>query len=250
MRCAISALLAAVFVTLTTPLAAAATVPFVGCPSDGQVGPDPAPQGRPIVVDLPPAIAAQLAFYESKYDNGVLAPRGWHCANTEGSNGWVTVVAQQRIRPSAMILGRGPQITGPAIQLGIRYGGTSGRFDVARLIARYFPQRRWFLQRVIAEGLEPARDFPRGPYPADRLVSRRTDVVEVATPPWRRGLGTFSFLAPSDRPIHAVAAVVGDVGGDGCGYIFVVRLPSNREALVPVLIGWMAHRYWSRPASR
>ena len=42
--------------------AAPARVPFVGCASDGQMGPPPAPRYG-TVPSVPPAVGAQLAYY-------------------------------------------------------------------------------------------------------------------------------------------------------------------------------------------
>ena len=78
------------------PLAAKAaqTVPFVGCPSDGQQGPVAAPKGQPKAVNVEPAAAARLAWYQARYTGGALAPRGWKCFSLYGSSGTtLTIVA-------------------------------------------------------------------------------------------------------------------------------------------------------------
>ena len=69
-----AALVAAV---LLTPFAAQAaqTVPFVGCASDGQQGPVAAPKGQPKAVNIDPAAANGLAWYQAQYSAGALAPR-------------------------------------------------------------------------------------------------------------------------------------------------------------------------------
>ena len=61
-------------------------VPFVGCASDGQAGPQAAPAGPSKAVAVPAATAQRLAWYKAQYGPGVLAPRGWHCFSTYGSN--------------------------------------------------------------------------------------------------------------------------------------------------------------------
>src|SRR5262245_60398919 len=63
------------------------TVPFVGCRSDGQVGPLEAPTGKSPSMTLAPETARRLAYYKSEYSFGVLAPRGWHCLDLYGSSG-------------------------------------------------------------------------------------------------------------------------------------------------------------------
>jgi hypothetical protein len=234
---------AATILLFSSAVAAPVTVPFVGCPSDGQVGPDPAPKGKPVVVSLDAKTASRLAFYQSKYDSGVLAPRGWHCANLEGSSGWFTIVALEPLDPTVLLDPKKHPLQGPAIQISQNYGGTSGRFEVAQLIARYFPQRRAFLHSVIKEGIEPASHFPSGAFKTDRLVSQRPNIVEYLTPAGREGLGTKSRLVPSDLPIHAVAAVIGNADEDWAGYIFSVRLPEDQDDLTPVILGWAKRAY-------
>jgi len=57
-------------------LNAQTTVPFVGCPSDGQLGPLAPPKGNPQYLNVPLKIAAELAYYKAENSPGVLAPRG------------------------------------------------------------------------------------------------------------------------------------------------------------------------------
>ena len=56
----------------------AQAVPAIGCPTDGQLGPEPAPKDGTKPLTLAPAAAAGLAFYRNA-EIGVLGPRGWHC---------------------------------------------------------------------------------------------------------------------------------------------------------------------------
>lgn len=219
--------------------AAPVTVPFIGCPSDGQLGPKPIPKAKRVPVRLSPDVAARLAIYGADHHSGVLAPRGWHCAYLYGSSGDFTVVASERITPQSLLDGHA--VRGPAIQVSTDEGGTSGRFGVARLIARYFPNHHDFVATVIAGGFGSAKDFPRGPFKDDQIVSRHRDFVEVVTSPGRKGLGTMSRLAPSDLPIHAVGALYTE--GDWLGYVFAVRLPKDQEDLAPVILTWAEHTY-------
>ena len=149
-----------------TAAAQTVTVPFVGCPSDGQTGPLSAPHGKPISVEVEPAVAAQLAHYQSRNDNGILAPRGWHCAGLYGSNGWILFVSPEAFEPGKM-LGTF-YLRGPVVQLSSSNGDTSGRFEVAKLVRRFFPKHDGFVRDVIAEGIEKPDQFPAGPFPADR----------------------------------------------------------------------------------
>jgi hypothetical protein len=98
---------------------------------------------------------------------------------------------------------------GQAIQISDFSGGTSGRFEVAKVIARVFPAYKQFAQNVIAEGLEPASDFPSGPYANDKLTDRGTNIVEFETPANTAGLGTNSRLQANASPIDGVAIITG-----------------------------------------
>jgi len=211
---------------------AAAVVPFVGCPSDGQIGPEPAPTGKDKTVTLDPRVAARVAFYQSKYDAGLLAPRGWHCIALEGSNGSILFVLPARRTADSLLTDAG--IAGPGIQLTTSLGETSGRFEVARIVARYFPQRRAFVTSVIAEGIEPASHFPFGAYPADRVVQRDGRRIEVETPPEAQGLGSASRLRPDGLPIRSVAVIEGDPPNL---VLLTVKLPFSLRALLPAIAG-------------
>jgi hypothetical protein len=137
--------------------------------------------------------AARLAYYKAEAEDGfgVLAPRGWYCFGTYGSNGANLYVSPNPIRGDDVLLGKDgwTGFAGPAVQLSVESGGTSGRFGVARMMARVFPNRHEFVERVIAEGIEPASDFPSGSYPKDKLTYRGKELVEFATPAETEGWG-------------------------------------------------------------
>ena len=44
---------------------ASAEVPFVGCKSDGQVGPQDAPIGKPKAIAISPQLAQRVAYYKA-----------------------------------------------------------------------------------------------------------------------------------------------------------------------------------------
>ena len=54
---------------------AAERIPFVGCASDGQLGPIAAPKGAPKAVDVDAALARQLAYYQAQ-DSSAFSPPG------------------------------------------------------------------------------------------------------------------------------------------------------------------------------
>jgi hypothetical protein len=180
-------------------------VPFIGCESDGQVGPKGAPKRNSIKVRMNAIQAKKLAYYQDAWSPGVLAPRGWHCFGAYGSNGSFLLVTPQPLNKADIFSGSWSGIGGPGIQVTVSEGQTSGRFDVARVIARVFPKEKEFLQSVINEKIEPSSDFPIGPYPDDKLVYKGEKTVEYHTPPNAKGLGTMSRLRVDDLPIDGVA---------------------------------------------
>jgi hypothetical protein len=199
-------------VLLTTALAAVSlsvraqtSVPYIGCPGDGQTGPYTAAKGSPKPVNLPPATASQLAWYEYNGDAGqfgTLGPRGWNCFVTIGSDGWTLYIAPEPLDSAKLLEHKNWKgFSGPAIQLSGSDGGTSGRFEVAKVVARVFPSHRDYARSIIAEGFGPVSDYPFGPFPSDHLTYKGKDLVEFSTPAHRKGLGTMSWLLPSDRPI-------------------------------------------------
>ena len=212
------------------------SVPFVGCKSDGQVGPQDAPTGKRHAVSIPAEAAQQLAFYQSQYGHGVLAPRGWFCFGTYGSSGSQLYVSSQPINSGDIFAENRKGFTGPAIEVGNSVGDTSGRFEVAKIMARVFPAYKNFVKKVIAEGIEPASSFPSGPYPGDKLTYKSTRVVEFETPANAEGLGTASWLLKNDSPIRGVAVLVGP---EPSLVQLSVRLAPGDKALADAIIGQM-----------
>jgi hypothetical protein len=187
----------------------AALVPFVGCAADGQGGPVKAPTGKSKSLPIPPATAQQLAYYQGYGGLAVLAPRGWHCFSQYGSDGDALFVSPQNISSAQLFSVTWKGLPGPAIELSVSSGGTSGRFQVAQIIARVFPAHMSFAQNVIAEGVEPKSDFPVGPFKTDKLNYLSNAAVEYQTPPNVAGLGTQSRLLPGADPIAGVAILTG-----------------------------------------
>ncbi|MDB5716509.1 MAG: hypothetical protein JWO15_3906, partial [Sphingomonadales bacterium] len=138
---------------------------FVGCKSDGQVGALDAPEDNGAAPKVRAAVASRLAWYASNNTGGVLGPRGWHCFELYGSNGSVLMVTPNGFGHDPFAA----KLAGPAIQLSISLGDTSGRFEAAQIAARLFPNRRAFVESVIGEGIEPKGDFVFGPFPQDRI---------------------------------------------------------------------------------
>lgn len=208
-------------------------VPFVGCSSDGQTGPEPAPKGASKAVQIDAGTAQKLAYYKDEYTIGVLAPRGWYCFGVYGSNGSILFVTPQPLKRNDLFSTTW-RITGPGIQVLERSGETSGRFDVAQFIARVFPAHEAFVQHVIKEGLVPGTAFPFGPYPNDKLIYKSDSMVEYQTPAHSEGLGTMSRLQASGYPVSGVAILQGQMPPN---LLFLaVRLPPDINDLTSHII--------------
>lgn len=213
------------------------TVPFVGCKSDGQVGPQDAPTGKDQIVTLSADAAQRLAYYKDKLGFGVLGPRGWHCFGAYGSNGDFLYISPLPINRANLFSMNWSGFTGPVIQMTDEDGGTSGRFGVAAIIARVFPAYKNFVQQVMNEdieaGINPPNRYASGPYPTDKLTYRGKNVVEYVTPGNTEGLGTHSRLQKNADPIIGVAILVGEAPDL---LQLSIRLPKEQRDLVPLII--------------
>src|SRR5215831_3930706 len=74
-----------------------ASVPFVGCQSNGRVGPLEAPTGKGATISISPEAGQRVAYYKAERSTGVLGPRGWYCFGTYGSSGATLFVSPQPI---------------------------------------------------------------------------------------------------------------------------------------------------------
>jgi hypothetical protein len=210
------------------------SVPFIGCNSDGQVGPVEAPTATSISVLASSDDARKLAYYKSEQGVGALAPRGWYCFGTYGSGGDTLYITPQPIS-IANIFEHGPGGSdGPAIQVAYRFGGTSGRFEVAEIIARVFPAYKSFATAVMKEFDRSDDSFTFGPYSRDRLVYKSKALVEYRTPAHTEGLGTHSWLSMNSVPIEGAAMLVGP---EHDLVLLSVRLPIDLNGLKTTIIG-------------
>jgi hypothetical protein len=210
------------------------SVPFIGCRSDGQVGPVEAPEEPSASVPISPRAAEQLAYYRSAQGIGILAPRGWHCFGTYGSGGDALSVNPEPIDAKDIFSSGRIKFAGPAIQVSRRFGYTSGRFSVAEIIARVFPAYKPFVTSVMKDFDQPPGSFPFGPYPTDTLTYKSKTVVEYRTPAQTDGLGTYSWLEKSGDPIDGVAILVGQTPDL---LLLEVRLPRDLDGLAAAIIG-------------
>ncbi len=205
------------------------SVPFVGCKSDGQLGPLDAPGGRSETVAIGRDAAQALAYYKAENGVGVLAPRGWHCFGTYGSAGDSLYVSPQPIE-SSKIFSEGPGFSGPGIQVSYLFGETSGRFAVAAIVARVFPAYKSYAVEVMKDASE---SFAFSPYPKDRLTYKSKTIVEYRTPAFAEGLGTRSWLPKNENPIDGVAMLVGDTPDL---VLVSIRLPSDLTEFTSTII--------------
>jgi hypothetical protein len=215
------------------PKKTTAEVPFVGCNSDGQNGPVDAPMGKSKPISIPPEAGSQLAYYKSEQIS-VLAPRSWYCFGTYGSNGVALYVSAQPIDQRDLLSAQWKGLSGAVVEVAYQSGDTSGRFTVARAIARVFPAHKEFAKRVSAEDVGPETSFRFGPYSTDKLTYKSTEIVEFQTPGNKDGLGTdFSRFRKNSDPITGVAILTGEPPD----LLFLaVRLPSNLSNLSAVIV--------------
>jgi len=233
--------LAVVFAILTGSLLAQprqkqeprVSVPFVGCKSDGQAGPVDPPDGTSVSVNISSKAAQKLAYYSvsAARGTGVLGPRGWYCFGTYGSGGDALYISPEPISRRVIFATDWKGFAGSAIELSNRFGDTSGRFDVAEIIARVFPAYKAFATSVM-ELFD--LQFQSGPYPNDVLTYKSKTVVEYKTPDLSDGLGTHSWLRKNDNPINGVAILKGETPNL---LLLSIRLPAELNGLTSVIIG-------------
>jgi len=210
--------------------ATANSVPFVGCKSDGQVGPIEAPTGDAVSVSVSPKEARGLAFYKAARGPGALAPRGWHCFGTYGSGGATLWISERPFLTEGNFASEHAAPNGPMIMLAMRYGDTSGRYAVAEVISRVFPARESFAIDVMQEFDLPP--FPTGAWPDDILKHKSATVVEYQTPANKDGLGTYWGLRKSSDPVEGVAILHGPTPNL---LLLAIRLPPDQSRLASTI---------------
>ena len=183
---------------------------------------------------LDPELANRVAYYQMADAAAVLGPKGWYCFGAYGSSGSSLFLAPRPITSADVLSDKWAAGAGDAIQTSWISGDTSGRFQVAKVIARAFPGRAAFAQSVIAEGVEPAADFPSGPFPGDQMTTRSDTVVEFFTPPNASGFGTSQTqLTPSADPVRGVAILQGQTPDVA---LLAVKLPQGDAALAAAIV--------------
>ena len=218
-------------------------VPFVGCPSRNMGTPVAAPHRAPRIVAVEASIAARIAYYAgaSQYWPGAYAPRGWHCRVWSGADGSFMIVTPEPppdANPHA-------SVTGPGVFSSISIGGTGGRFDVAQVGARFFPQAlRAFIQKVRTGDADlPAAHFVVKPYPNDIVTRVGNRMIEFTTPAFHEGFGTggvYPIFMVSDQAVRGIVAF--SVKPPAASptwpnlHEFEIRLPTKERSLATPLI--------------
>jgi hypothetical protein len=208
----------------------ATAVPFVGCKSDGQVGPIDAPKGKSTQVNMTSEPAQQLAFYKAERGRGVLAPRGWHCFGAYGSGGDQLYISPTPIDTTKFLGGLTYQ--GPVIALVHTLASTSGMFSVAELVARVFPAYSQ-LPKSLMEQYPTMTPFTFGPYPKDTLTYKSKSIVEFHTPAQVDGLGTSAWVTKNVLAIDGVAIIIEP---EFDSLLLSVRLPPGLAGLKSAIV--------------
>jgi hypothetical protein len=198
---------------------------FVGCPSDGMLGPISAPQRPPRLAETPEG----LTLYAS---GGLqaLAPSGWRCLGLYGSSGSTLIVTPETHEPRDF-LDSETKIAGPVVLVHHISGDTSGRFQAANIDAQIFRAASDFVAKVKRDWPDSAADIRSGPYPTDRIKPLGPTLVEFETPPDRDGIGVAFPLQSSALPIQGAAILLPKQTMDVV--LIAIRLPPELSGLSP-----------------
>jgi hypothetical protein len=192
-----------------------------------------APEGSRISLPISAKTARKVGYYRSAQGVGVLGPRGWYCFGTYGSGGDALFLSPQPINTGNILSTSQSGFSGPGIQISHRFGDTSGRFDVAEIIARIFPAYKAFVTAVMGESDQLATLFTFSPYPGDTLTYKSDAVVEYKTTAQTEGLGTHSWLKKNSSPIDGVAILAGPTPDL---LLLSLRLPDELTELTSAIV--------------
>lgn len=92
-----------------------------------------------------------------------------------------------------------------------------------------------FTRSIIAEGIESAGNFPTGLYPHDKVTYKTKTLAYYETPPRTEGLGTQSWLRPSDDPIAGFVFLKMAPDEDPYDIFLRARLPADRAWLTEAI---------------
>ncbi|GJE61653.1 hypothetical protein MPOCJGCO_3776 [Methylobacterium trifolii] len=189
---------------------------MVGCPVSGMADDPAPPRTKPSTrVLISQGTAAALAFFTTREDasRGVLGPRSWSCHGQSGSDGDVLYVV-----PSEAVLDQeNGGYKGPMIRRRVAEGSTSGRFEVARVAGRIFPQARRFAEGVRSEGMDDAGAYVFTLWPADGVEKLSDGVAVYTTPGGSRGIGHQG--KPPYGPDDTTGVVMFETSSEGDPYL-------------------------------
>jgi hypothetical protein len=213
-----------------THAAAAESIPVTGCPTDGFMGPEPAPADSAASVKLNHAMASRLAYYAATNGQRVIAPRGWHCQQRVAAS-----LSELIVAPGAIETGgsRSPSVAGYGVSLTLFYGGTSGRFEVAKYAEQLFPgAAKTFVSRVRSELNElPIMAWKTEHYRFDVYSRPSPTALEFKTPGNREGMGTTGVLAKSAEDVRGTVLLSDPDSDEPDLTILRARLPEDMRAL-------------------
>jgi hypothetical protein len=197
-----------------------------------------APRGTSKFVPISPTDAEALAYYNSADGIGLLAPRSWFCEGASGSGGSALFLSPKPIHHG---LSGWEGLEGTAIEINRMSGENSGRYDIAEIMSRVFPEYRAIARRVWEDIDLP---LPSGPYPKDTLTYISKTIVEFKTPAQTEGLGNFhSWLKKSGPPIQGAAILIADPQDPNLSsarlILLSVRFPPDLARLTPTIIRYL-----------
>lgn len=230
------------------PQLVSAEVPVVGCPVSGMADDVPPPRTVPSTrVLIPQGAAGALAYFTTREDasRGVLGPRSWSCHGQSGSDGDVLYVV-----PADAVLDReNGGYRGPMVRRRVADGGTSGRFEAARVAGRIFPQARRLAEGVRSEGTDEPGTYAFTPWPSDRIERLDDGVAAYTTPGGSQGVGR-QGKPPYGRD-DTSGVVVFDTSSEGDPYLLQldVRLGGAADTTSAAIVtAFLAHLKGPGPA--
>lgn len=220
---------------LPTANAAEMEFPFVGCPADGQAGALDPPTGSTKTFHVEGALPVPFAYYQGQQGMGVFAPAGWHCRVWYGSSGSFMIVTPKPIRPPYF---PPPSYAAPVVEVSCVIGGTSGRFEAARLSAMLFPSltKRFVKQVESEEVMMGGKPEDKKKYRTDSLKYLSQRIVEFRTPANTKGLGTEGHIKATNRPIQGIVVLAESDGDPPDVLIFSTSLGEGDQTVEPFIL--------------
>ncbi len=212
-----------------------ANVPYVGCASDGQLGPQPPPKPSKPTPRLPASAASRLAYYASVNNRRAGAARMALLFSVRFKRSERLRDARAHRRPNPYPR-RGVTLQRRRHRVQLHTGGTSGRFEVAKVSSKFFPIAHGLVASVAKEEKEIGIpfDLSGNEFRNDQIVSRTDKVVRFITPAGKHGLGTDDRFVPNRSPVAGLAALVFDDGETDL-MLLNARLPLKDRDLLPAI---------------